>query len=102
MRNDKTADLSLSGQALLVRESAISRACECVCDCVAEERSGSKSKGRRKSAKRMLALYVTMVAVSTCAIYFLEHASLVNAFRTALVAAVGKTIAASWVSSLFD
>lgn len=55
----------------------------------------------RKSVK-MIALYFTMVCVSTIAIYFLEHASLFNAFRTALVAAVGKTIAANWVSGIFD
>ena len=38
----------------------------------------------------MIAMYQTMVTVSTFAIYVLEHASLFNAFRTALVAAVGR------------
>ncbi len=52
--------------------------------------------------KRTVAMYFAMVAVSTCTIFMLEHVSLTNAFRTALVAAVGKTIAANWVSSLFD
>lgn len=47
-------------------------------------------------------MYFTMVAVSTSAIFFLEHATLLNAFRTALVAAIGKTVAANWVSGLFD
>lgn len=51
---------------------------------------------------RLMALYLTMVAVSTCAIYFLEHVTLVNAFRTALVAAIGKTLAAHWVTGFFD
>lgn len=51
---------------------------------------------------KMVAMYFAMVAVSTCAIYLLEHATLLNAFRTALVAAVGKTFAATWVSGIFD
>ena len=49
-----------------------------------------------------MAMYCTMVAVSTLCIYWLEHATLFNALRTALVAAVGKTIAANWVSGIFD
>ena len=49
-----------------------------------------------------LALYATMVCVSTCAIFFLEHATMVHAIRTALVAAVGKSVAASWIVQLFD
>ncbi len=57
---------------------------------------------RKKRFKKTLAMYVTMVAVSTCAIFFLEHATLAGAFRTALVAAIGKTFAANWVSSVFD
>jgi hypothetical protein len=51
---------------------------------------------------KTLAMYLTMVVVSTTAIYLLEHASLFCAFRTALVAAVGKTFAANWVSGLFN
>lgn len=57
---------------------------------------------RYRRLKKTLAMYCTMVAVSTCAIFFLEHASLLGAFRTALVAAIGKTFAANWVSGLFD
>lgn len=48
------------------------------------------------------AMYCAMVAVSTVTIYWLEHSALISAFRTAMVAAVGKTIAATWVSGLFD
>ena len=55
----------------------------------------------RKSVK-MFAMYGVMVAVSTAAIFFLEHASLTNAFRTALVAAIAKTFAANWVSGIFE
>ena len=51
--------------------------------------------------KKTVVMYCTMVAVSTIAICWLEHASCLNAFRTALVAAVGKTIAATWVSEWF-
>lgn len=43
-----------------------------------------------------------MVVVSTLAIYLLEHATVASAFRTALVAAIGKTFAAGWVMTLFD
>lgn len=57
---------------------------------------------RSRKLIKMLAMYVTMVVVSTTAIYLLEHASLVNSFRTALVAAIGKTLAANWVSGIFD
>ena len=51
---------------------------------------------------KTVTMYAAMVVVSTCAITLLEHVSLVNAFRTALVAAIGKTLAANWVSGLFD
>ena len=51
---------------------------------------------------KTVSLYATMVIVSTVAIYLLEHASLVNAIRTALVAAVGKTAASLWVSGFFE
>lgn len=66
--------------------------------------TSTTAAGRWRSRKlaKTLAMYVSMVAVSTFAIYLLEHATLVNAFRTALVAAVGKTIAANWVSGIFD
>ena len=57
---------------------------------------------RKRKMKKTLAMYITMVAVSTSAIFFLEHVTLVNAFRTALVAAIGKTFAANWVSSVFE
>ena len=57
---------------------------------------------RSRKPLKVAAMYLTMVMVSTLAIYFLEHSSLFNAFRTALVAAIGKTIAANWVSGIFD
>ena len=59
-----------------------------------------RKKGRliRKTA----VMYVTMVAVSTVAIFFLEHVTILNAFRTAVVAAIGKTVAANFVSGYFD
>ncbi len=63
--------------------------------------SKPKNWRSRKSVKAG-ALYLTMVIVSTIAIYFLEHATFLNAVRTALVAAVGKTFAAYWVSGIFD
>ncbi|QEG23040.1 hypothetical protein [Mariniblastus fucicola] len=77
--------------------------CSCF-DCGCVQKSVQVSNANRSStrAKKIVAMYVVMVAVSTTAIFFLEHASLLNAFRTALVAAVGKTIAANWVSGLFD
>lgn len=62
--------------------------------------SETTSKPRRML--KFVSLYATMVAVSTCAIFILEHATVYNAFRTALVAAVGKTFAANWVSSFFE
>ena len=49
-----------------------------------------------------IAMYLTMVCVSTIAIYRLEHASVFHAVRTALVAAIGKTFAANWGSGIFD
>ena len=75
-----------------------------VCSCFPEQESagGQKVKSRAQALKKTVALYAAMVLVSTCAIYFLEHATIFNAFRTALVAAVGKTVAATWVSSWFD
>jgi len=65
------------------------------------EKNSSTSWRSRKSVKT-LAMYCSMVTVSTLAIFFLEHATLVNAFRTALVAAIAKTFAANWVSGIFD
>lgn len=52
--------------------------------------------------RKFLAIYGTMVIVSTLSIWLLEHSTLLCAFRTALVAAIGKTIAVSFVGSLFD
>lgn len=65
------------------------------------EKNSPLSWRSRKSVKT-LAMYCSMVTVSTLAIYFLEHASFVNAFRTALVAAIAKTFAANWVSGIFE
>ena len=56
----------------------------------------------RKRLTKTIALYCTMVVVSTLAIFLLEHATIMSAFRTALVAAVGKTLAAGWVMTLFE
>ena len=74
------------------------QACHCGLD---SEKANSKMSTRKRVAK-VVTLYATMVVVSTLAIYFLEHATVVNAVRTALVAAIGKTFAANWVSSLFN
>ncbi len=57
---------------------------------------------KTKAWRKFLVMYLVMVAVSTSAIWLLEHASIFSAFRTATVAAVGKTFAATWVSALFD
>ena len=65
-----------------------------------ESDNGRSSAGRQ--LKKTLVMYAVMVTVSTSAIFVLEHATLSSAFRTALVAAVGKTFAANWVSSFFD
>lgn len=62
----------------------------------------NKFTWRSRKPLKILAMYLTMVTVSTFAIYYLEHSSLINAFRTALVAAIGKTVAANWVSGVFD
>ncbi len=62
----------------------------------------SKSATAKKRFKKTLAMYATMVTVSTFAIFFLEHVTLYNAVRTALVAAVAKTFAANWVTGLFQ
>ena len=65
--------------------------------------SGVKAQSwRNRKLLKTIAMYCTMVTVSTMAIYLLEHASLVSAFRTALVAAIGKTFAANWVAGIFD
>lgn len=57
---------------------------------------------RSNGLLKLIAMYLAMVVVSTLAIHFLEHVTIANAFRTALVAAIGKTVAASWVSGIFD
>ena len=57
---------------------------------------------RSRKLFKILTMYFTMVCVSTIAIYWLEHSTLINAFRTAIVAAIGKTLAANWVSGIFD
>jgi len=59
-------------------------------------------KNRAVRIKKALAIYGTMVVVSTLTIAFLEHTSIASAFRTALVAALGKTIAVSFVGSYFE
>jgi len=61
-----------------------------------------KKKSKAKLVKKTLAIYATMVMVSTITIAFLEHTSLVCALRTALVAALGKTIAVGIVGSYFE
>jgi hypothetical protein len=68
---------------------------------VTKDAAGKTSWRSRKSLK-IIAMYCTMVCVSTIAIHFLEHASLFNSFRTALVAAIGKTVAANFVCGIFD
>ena len=59
-------------------------------------------KSRKSLWQKSVAMYCAMVAVSTLAIFFLEHATIANAFRTALVAAIGKTLAANWVTQFFQ
>ena len=59
-------------------------------------------KTKASLMKKTMVMYVTMVAVSTIAIFMLEHATILSAFRTAIVAAIGKTVAANWVSSIFQ
>ncbi len=77
--------------------------CSCFdCGCFARGKDSTSNAKTSSRLKKTLVMYAVMVAVSTTAIFFLEHSSLVNAFRTALVAAVGKTIAANWVSGLFE
>ncbi len=57
---------------------------------------------RSKRLRKTMVMYTVMVAVSTGTIFWLEHASLLSAFRTAMVAAIGKTFAANWVSGFFE
>lgn len=59
-------------------------------------------KDRLKTVKKTIAIYLTMVAVSTLTIALLEHVEWANAFRTAIVAALGKTLAVCVVGSFFD
>ena len=75
----------------------VSSCCD-ACQCRTEDESGTSKRLLKKTA----VMYLAMVLVSTCAIYFLEHATILNAVRTALVAAVGKTFAANWVASWFE
>jgi uncharacterized membrane protein len=101
---NKTTDTCIAEQALSVSGKAISRVCQCVCNCLSEleEQEKPTSKSHKKRLQKIMAMYATMVVVSTCAIFWLEHASIISAFRTALVAAIGKTFAAHWVSSFFE
>ena len=62
----------------------------------------SHLKTRKSRWQRSVVMYCAMVAVSTAAIFFLEHATIANAFRTAVVAAIGKTLAANWVTEFFQ
>lgn len=72
-------------------------------NCIRCENNTAKENGGAKyRLKKMLAMYATMVTVSTVAIFLLEHVTFSNAIRTALVAAVAKTFAANWVSALFQ
>ena len=68
---------------------------------VQEKHTDNQAERHSRRWQRMIAMYVTMVIVSTLAIHFLEHASWIGAFRTAVVAAIGKTVAANWVSDFF-
>ena len=61
-----------------------------------------KKTWRSKKSVKLVAMYCTMVAVSTLVIVIFEHSSILSAVRTALVAAIGKTLAANWVSGVFD
>ena len=84
--------------------SEITVACEKVCQCFSDPASTAPqlAGSRRSKLTKTAAMYATMVVVSTCAIFLLEHATLYSAFRTALVAAIGKTLAANWVSTIFE
>lgn len=59
-------------------------------------------KDRWASAKKTVAIYLTMVVVSTLTIALLEHVPWACALRTAVVAAFGKTLAVCFVGSFFD
>ena len=76
--------------------------CTNACSCCVEPAKTVEKASRKKRITKLAAMYLTMVIVSSLAIYFLEHASIFSAVRTALVAAIGKTVAATWVSSLFN
>ena len=76
--------------------------CTKACTCCLENDKSNQKNASWLSLKKTLAMYLTMVCVSTLAIYLLEHASILSAMRTAVVAAIGKTIAANWVVSLFQ
>ena len=59
-------------------------------------------KNGKSNIRKFFAVYGTMVVVGTLTIAFLEHTSFLCAFRTALIAAVGKTVAVSVVGSCFE
>ena len=82
--------------------SQVVDSCSQACNCCFESEKNTRKMSAKKRLARVIALYATMVLVSTIAIYFLEHASVFSAIRTALVAAIGKTVAATWVSHLFS
>ena len=67
-----------------------------------DSKNEKKRWNKKIVSKKTIAMYFAMVAVSTGAIFLLEHASIFGAFRTALVAAIGKTFAANWVSGFFE
>lgn len=94
------ADLRFPNAAELIAEAA--DCCTQACTCCLENGTDQGAVSAQKRLQKIVAMYLTMVMVSTLAIYFLEHASLLSAFRTALVAAIGKTVAANWVSSCFN
>ena len=94
------SELRMPNAAELIAEAA--DCCTQACACCLENGVVQPTLSSQKRLQKIAALYVTMVMVSTLAIFFLEHAPLICAFRTALVAAIGKTVAANWVSSFFN
>jgi len=106
MRNGESGFLHSDTMATSLVPSAVdlgnSVAGPVACICGTSDANSANEKSRSQRLKKTVALYATMVFVSTWAIFFLEHASIVGALRTALVAAVGKTFAATWVTSFFE
>ena len=80
-------------------EGQIENAGQLICE---RQPSNPDPPKKGRLIKKTVVMYLTMVAVSTVAIFWLEHATVFNALRTALVAAVGKTIAANMVSGFFE